>query len=121
MVNFFRRTNVTASQGAYHFQGIEILSFSFLYELLSIHSLLYIGILYKCRMREERRKANFERRPGRRGIRASEKPEDVDDIASWVNKSRQLDEKKKAEEREKAARMAKALEEQVGFDMTATV
>jgi len=64
-------------------------------------------------MREERRKANFDRRP-RRGIRASEKPEEIDDIASWVNKSRQLDEKKKAEEREKAARMAKALEEQVG-------
>ena len=70
-----------------------------------------------CRMREERRKANFDRRPGRRGIKASEKPEDPDDIASWVTKSRQLDEKKKAEEREKAARMAKALEEQVGFDI----
>lgn len=76
--------------------------------------LLNIRVGYVSRMREERRKANFDRRLGRRGIRASEKPEEVDDIASWVNKSRQLDEKKKAEEREKAARMAKALEEQVG-------
>lgn len=63
-------------------------------------------------MREERRKANLDRRP-RRGIRASVKPEEEDDIAAWVNKSRLIqDEKKKAEEREKAARMAKALEEQ---------
>lgn len=75
-----------------------------------------LGTVYLSRMREEKRKANFDRRP-KRGIRASVKPEvveDIDDIASWVNKSRQLDEKKKAEEREKAARMAKALEEQVG-------
>lgn len=86
---------------------------------MSLLSLLDISIVFASRMREERKKANFDRRPGRRGIRASEKPEkpeDVDDIASWVNKSRQLDEKKKAEEREKAARMAKALEEQVGSD-----
>lgn len=67
------------------------------------------------RMREERRKANFDRRPGRRGIRASEKVEEVDDISSWVTKSRQIDEKKKAEDKERAARMAKALEDQVSY------
>lgn len=66
-------------------------------------------------MREERRKANFDHRPGRRGIRASEKVEEVDDISSWVTKSRQIDEKKKAEDKERAARMAKALEDQVSY------
>lgn len=58
-------------------------------------------------------KANFHRRPSRKPVRAAEKPEAVDDIASWVNKSRYLDEKKKAEEKEKAARRAKILAEQV--------
>jgi U4/U6.U5 tri-snRNP-associated protein 1 len=47
-----------------------------------------------------------ERRP------YAEKPKAEDDIASWVNKSRKLDEQKKLEEKKKAARMAAILAEQ---------
>jgi hypothetical protein len=64
-------------------------------------------------MREERKKVNIGRRVERRPY--AEKPKEEDDIASWVNKSRKLDEQKKLEEKKKAARMAAILAEQVGF------
>ncbi len=38
---------------------------------------------------------------------------EVDDLAAWVNKSRTLEEKARAEAREKALRQARALEQQV--------
>ena len=38
---------------------------------------------------------------------------DVDDIASWVSKSRVLEEREKAAARAKALKQARALEEQV--------
>jgi hypothetical protein len=64
-------------------------------------------------MREERKKVSIGRRVERRPY--AEKPKQEDDIASWVNKSRKLDEQKKLEEKKKAARMAAILAEQVGF------
>ncbi|KAL2609906.1 hypothetical protein R1flu_028479 [Riccia fluitans] len=58
------------------------------------------------KMREERLKANGEQK-------ASAKKSDADDdIKSWVKKSRALEQQKRREEMEKAARMAKILSEQ---------
>ncbi|CAM6127350.1 unnamed protein product [Calypogeia fissa] len=59
-----------------------------------------------AKMREERHKASAEQR-------ASAKKTDADnDISAWVNKSRKIEQKKKIDDRQKAARMAKILAEQ---------
>lgn len=42
-----------------------------------------------------------------------EAADDVDDVSAWINKSRALEEKTKAEARAKALKAAQALEEQV--------
>ncbi|BBN19255.1 U4/U6.U5 tri-snRNP-associated protein 1 [Marchantia polymorpha subsp. ruderalis] len=59
-----------------------------------------------AKMREERQRANAEQRS------SAKKRDPQDDIMSWVNKSRMLEQQKKRDEMEKAARMAKILSEQ---------
>ena len=62
-----------------------------------------------CRQKERRLKEEELRKIKRLGAAA----DDVDDVSAWINKSRALEEKAKAEARAKALKAAQALEEQV--------
>lgn len=62
-----------------------------------------------CRQREKR----LEDEKLRKVKTLGEAADDVDDVAAWINKSRALEEKAKADARAKALKAAQALEEQV--------
>ena len=65
--------------------------------------------LMACRQKERRLKEEELRKIKTLGAAA----DDVDDVSAWINKSRALEEKAKAEARAKALKAAQALEEQV--------
>ena len=66
-----------------------------------------------CRQKERRLKEEELRKIKTLGAAA----DDVDDVSAWINKSRALEEKAKAEARAKALKAAQALEEQVAHPL----
>ena len=69
------------------------------------------GLTAHCCCRQKERRLEEEKL--RKIKTLGEAADDVDDVSAWINKSRALEEKAKAEARAKALKAAQALEEQV--------
>lgn len=77
------------------------------------------GLTPHCCPRQKERRLEEEKL--RKVKTLGEAADDVDDVSAWINKSRALEEKAKAEARAKALKAAQALEEQVRCSHSACV